>query len=181
MPLLRGRFLFAALYPDTTCLQHIAGSAMTMCCHRNYAYFYHMQKVHLSLTAIQHVGIPVTNLPASEVFYNNLGFENVMQANFTHDGETGTCIMMQQGTIVMELYQLPQKELNATAARKDGHIDHIAFDVPDADTAFAALKAAGYRIIEAAPVYLSFWKKGCKYFNVLGPDGERLEFNEIII
>ena len=24
------------------------------------------------------------------------------------------------------------------------------------------------------------WKNGCKYFNVLGPDGERLEFNQIL-
>ena len=139
-----------------------------------------MQKVNLSLKAIQHVGIPVTNIQASKTFYSNLGFEQAMQANFTHDGETGTCIMMQQGNIVMELYQLPQKELPAIAARKDGHIDHVAFDVADIDATFAILKAAGYHIIEAAPVYLSFWKKGCKYFNILGPDGERLEFNEVL-
>jgi hypothetical protein len=28
------------------------------------------------------------------------------------------------------------------------------------------------------PVYLPFWEKGIKYFNVLGPDGERVEFAE---
>jgi lactoylglutathione lyase len=27
---------------------------------------------------------------------------------------------------------------------------------------------------------LAFWSKGCKYFNILGPDGERLEFNQIL-
>jgi lactoylglutathione lyase len=27
---------------------------------------------------------------------------------------------------------------------------------------------------------LPFWKNGCKYFNITGPDGERLEFNQIL-
>jgi len=139
-----------------------------------------MQKVNLSLNNIQHVGIPVTNLQASESFYSNLGFTNVMQANFVHNNESGTCIMMKQGNIIIELYQMPAKELPAIATRKDGHVDHIAFDVPDINKTFAVLKEAGYNIIEEAPVYLPFWEKGCRYFNMLGPDGERLEFNEIM-
>jgi len=138
------------------------------------------QKVNLSLEKIQHVGIPVTNIIASENFYSNLGFENVMQANFVYENETGTCIMMKQGNIIIELYQMPQKELAAIAARKDGHVDHVAFDVPDIDKTFSVLSTAGFHIIEAVPVQLNFWKKGCKYFNVLGPDNERLEFNQVL-
>lgn len=138
------------------------------------------QKVNLSLDKIQHVGIPVTNIIASENFYSNLSFENVMQANFVYENETGTCIMMKQGNIIIELYQMPQKELAAIAARKDGHVDHVAFDVPDIDQTFSVLSTAGYHIIEAAPVQLNFWKNGCKYFNVLGPDNERLEFNQVL-
>jgi lactoylglutathione lyase len=34
--------------------------------------------------------------------------------------------------------------------------------------------------MEDKPVFLPFWKKGCKYFNILDPDGERLEFNQIL-
>ena len=139
-----------------------------------------MQKVHLSLENIQHIGIPVTDMNASESFYTNLGFENVMQANFIHETETGICVMMRQGTIIIELYQMPQKELAGIAARKDGHVDHVAFDVADIDKTFSILKEAGYHIMEEAPVYLQFWNNGCKYFNILGPDGERLEFNEIL-
>ena len=139
-----------------------------------------MQKVHLSLENIQHIGIPVTDINASESFYTNLGFENVMQANFIHENETGICVMMRQGTIIIELYQMPQKELAGIAARKDGHVDHVAFDVADIDKTFSILKEAGYHIMEEAPVYLQFWNNGCKYFNILGPDGERLEFNEVL-
>jgi len=78
------------------------------------------------------------------------------------------------------LYQMPQKELAAIAARKDGHVDHIAFDVSDIETTFAVLKDGGYNIIESTPVFLQFWKNGCKYFNIIGPDGERLEFNQVL-
>ena len=136
--------------------------------------------VALALDHIQHVGIPVTNIKISEAFYTNLGFENVMQANFMHHNETGICVMMKQGNIVIELYQMPQKELAAVASRKDGHVDHVAFDVADIDKTFAVLKDAGYHIIEEAPVFLQFWKNGCKYFNLTGPDGERLEFNQVL-
>ena len=75
---------------------------------------------------------------------------------------------------------MPQNELDAGAARKDGHVDHVAFDVADLDKTFAIMKDAGYNIIEPAPVFLQFWKNGCKYFNISGPDGERLEFNQIL-
>jgi len=71
-------------------------------------------------------------------------------------------------------------ELAEIAARKDGHIDHIAFDVPDIDAAFKTLQTAGFTIIEDAPVFLHFWKKGCRYFNILGPNNERLEFNQVL-
>ena len=138
------------------------------------------QPVDLSLENIQHVGIPVTNIAVSENFYTNLGFTNVMQANFIHENESGICMMMKQGNIIIELYQMPQKELAGIAARKDGHVDHVAFDVPDIDKTFSILKEAGYRIIEQAPVYLKFWEKGTKFFNILGPDNERLEFNQVL-
>jgi lactoylglutathione lyase len=138
------------------------------------------QAVNLKLTAIQHVGIPVTDIKVSEDFYSKLGFENVMQAKFIHNNEEGICIMMQQGNIMMELYQMPQKELVTIAARKDGHIDHVAFDVDDIDKTFDVLSGAGYQIAEEMPVQLNFWKNGCKYFNIIGPDGERLEFNQVL-
>ena len=132
------------------------------------------------INGLQHVGVPVTDIVVSEAFYNRLGFTNVMQSAFSFEGETGTCIMMKNGAIIIELYQLPPHKMEGISDRSDGHIDHIAFDVDDIDGAFATLKDASFNIIEEAPVFLSFWEKGCKYFNLTGPDGERLEFNQII-
>jgi lactoylglutathione lyase len=52
--------------------------------------------------------------------------------------------------------------------------------VADIDETFATVKEAGFKVVEDAPVFLQFWKNGCRYFNITGPDGERLEFNQIL-
>jgi catechol 2,3-dioxygenase-like lactoylglutathione lyase family enzyme len=133
------------------------------------------------INSLQHVGIPVSNISVSEAFYSRLGFKNVMQSSFMMEGETGTCIMMKNKDVIIELYQLPEKQLKEIKMRKDGNIDHIAFDVDDIDRTFVLLKEASFHIVEERPVLLtSFWSNGCRYFNILGPDGERLEFNQIL-
>jgi catechol 2,3-dioxygenase-like lactoylglutathione lyase family enzyme len=129
---------------------------------------------------LQHVGIPVADVVVSEAFYKSLGFKKAMQSPFQDDGKTGTCVMMKNGAVIMELYQLPDHKLKEIRDRKDGHIDHITFDVNDIDVAYAKLKNRSFHVIEEAPVFLPFWENGCKYFNILGPDGERLEFNQLL-
>lgn len=136
--------------------------------------------MNLNLTRIQHVGIPVADLVGSEAFYNRLGFTNVMSSTFQHEGGEGKVAMMKQGDIIIEIYQMPDVALDEIRARLDGHIDHVAFDVEDIDVTFELLKKEGFNIIEESPVFLAFWHKGCKYFNITGPDGERLEFNQIL-
>jgi lactoylglutathione lyase len=139
-----------------------------------------MEHLPLEIKRIQHVGIPATDIRRSEEFYSRLGFRNVMEAPFGYNEGTGTCIMMERDEMIIELYQFPSKDLDAIRQRRDGHIDHIAFDVSDIDEAFSILKDGGFNVIEEAPVSLRFWKHGCRYFNITGPDGERLEFNQIL-
>ncbi|AYQ31304.1 VOC family protein [Runella sp. SP2] len=136
--------------------------------------------MNLNLSRIQHLGIPVADLVRSEAFYNRLGFTNVMSSTFQHEGGEGKVAMMKQGDIIIEIYQMPDVALDEIRARRDGHIDHVAFDVEDIDATFELLKKEGFNIIEESPVFLAFWHKGCKYFNITGPDGERLEFNQIL-
>ncbi len=134
----------------------------------------------MKLNKIQHIGIPVTDLERSVSFYQRLGFETVMESPFDYQGERGTCVMVKQGDILIELYQFPARFLDAIKSRKDGHVDHIAFDVQDIYLAFSKMKNEGFNPIEEGPVFLPFWKNGCRYFNIFGPDGERLEFNQIL-
>lgn len=134
----------------------------------------------VQFTQIQHVGIPVADLETSKTFYKGLGFKEVMGTTFIHHGDEGKVAMMKRGSVTIEIYQMPEPELTEIKNRKNGHIDHIAFDVKEIDKVYATLKAHNYKIIEPGPVLLPFWENGCKYFNIEGPDGERLEFNEIL-
>lgn len=134
----------------------------------------------LNINGLQHIGIPVSNLKNSELFYEGLGFQNVMTSHFEINGEKGFVSMMKNGTLIIEIYQMPAVELVAIQQRKDGHIDHFALDVDDIELTYTTLVQHGYKVIEPAPVFLNFWNKGCKYFNILGPDGERIEFNQIL-
>jgi len=134
----------------------------------------------VKINGIQHIGIPVTNLEASETFYEKLGFKNIMSSDFIHLGDKGEVKMMSLDSMILEIYQMPESELNEIRQRGNGHIDHIAFDVTDIDQTYQELKEQSFKIIEEAPVFLPFWEKGTKYFNILGPDGERLEFNQIL-
>ena len=134
----------------------------------------------IKINHLQHIGIPVSDIKVSEAFYKRLGFESATSSTFRHNGQEGKMMMMRLKDIIIELYQLPEADLVEIRNRKDGHIDHITFDVSDIDQTYSALKEASFPILEEQPVFLPFWEKGCRYFNILGPDGERLEFNQIL-
>ncbi len=111
--------------------------------------------MNFKLNHIQHIGIPVTDLTGSEEFYNRLGFKNVMTATFNFNGANGNVTLMKYDEMIIDLYQMPAGELQEIGNRKNGHIDHVAFDVYDIDTAFSELKKLSFNIIkEASMVYL---------------------------
>jgi len=127
-----------------------------------------------------HLGVPVTDIDRSREFYSQFGFEEVMYAEIPVEDQAIKASMMDKGGFVLEFYQLLGDDLAEIGTRQDGFIDHIAFDVLDADKAFQEVSAAGLEPLEESPVPLPFWDKGVKYFNVRGPDGEKVEFNERI-
>lgn len=133
-----------------------------------------------NFSGLQHLGIPVTNLDQSVSFYARLGFTRVLSSQVHETAGTIHVAMMKRDNVIVELYQLVGKELEELRSRSDGHIDHIAFDVKDVEKAFEELRVAGFETIEEEPVSLNFWDKGCKYFAIRGPNGEKLEFNQIL-
>lgn len=82
--------------------------------------------------------------------------------------------------MIVELYQIPDKQLAEIKQRKNGQIDNFAIDVADIDLAFDTLKKAGFKILESTPIFLPFWKNGTRFINVKGPSGEAIEFNQIL-
>jgi catechol 2,3-dioxygenase-like lactoylglutathione lyase family enzyme len=129
---------------------------------------------------LQHLGIPVTDLSRTIDFYTRLGFNNIHRNHVDEPGGRVEVAFMEQRGAVIEFYQVTETEREEIRSRKDGHIDHIAFDVEDVDEAYGELKEAGFDMAEPCVKYLAFWKRGCKYFAVRGPDGEKLEFNQVL-
>jgi lactoylglutathione lyase len=137
--------------------------------------------LHGNLQGFQHLGLPVTNLERSKAFYLNFGFVEGMRTDLPGQVEPVQVAMLAKDGFTIELYQLPGPERQEIGTRQDGHIDHIALNVLDIDKAYAEIKAAGLEILESdAPVFLPFWARGVKFFTVRGPDGEKVEFNQIL-
>ena len=66
----------------------------------------------------------------------------------------------------------------AAAARRPGAIDHLALDVDDIESAWEEVRMAGLAPLEDAIQFLPFWENGVRFFNLLGPNGETVEFSQ---
>lgn len=123
------------------------------------------------ITGIQHVGIPTADLDRTMAFYESLGFE---RAGLFHNGEN-RCAFMRFGNLTIETWE--GDPTNPTA----GAINHISLNTTDVEQAFAAAKEQGLDMvndeIQSIP---SFWDKGIRFFNILGPNKETIEFCEIL-
>jgi lactoylglutathione lyase len=133
----------------------------------------------LLIRGIQHLGIPVTRIDRSSLFYQRLGFTVEFSTTLKEtDGNTRVA-MLRNGNLTIELYEQPEERTREVTGRSDGHIDHVALDVMDINAALREIKGMGLPTLEEnAPVFLPFWEKGVKYFTVRGPDGEKVEFNQ---
>ena len=63
---------------------------------------------------------------------------------------------------------------------QSGAIDHIAIDVVDVEAAYRLAQEQGYQIVSNGVEFLPFWQKGVKFFILLGPNQERVEFNQYL-
>ena len=120
------------------------------------------------ITGIQHVGIPTNDIEETIRFYEKLGFEPVYR---TVNG-TEKVAFLQLHNLVIETYQ------NGCATLKSGAIDHIALDVKNIDKVFELAKGLEVEFADTKVMGLPFWKNGVKFFTILGPNKERVEFCE---
>lgn len=120
------------------------------------------------VTGLQHIGIPTENMEKTVEFYSSLGFKT---ASRSPKGEFDICFM-ELGGLVLEFYQCEK------AVRIPGAVDHIALNVTDIEKAYSDAKAAGLNIIENEIMGIPFvWENGVRFFTVLGPNDEKIEFN----
>ncbi len=122
------------------------------------------------ITGVQHIGVPTDDLAASVDFYRTLGFETEYETYNAAADERVT--FMRLKNLVMEIYE------NRRATHRDGAVDHVALDVSRIDSLFAFYKGLGLKMLEDKVSYLPFWEHGIRYFIVVGPNDEKIEFCE---
>ena len=119
-------------------------------------------------TGLQHVGIPTNDIAKTIAFYEALGFRIVHRKD--NWGEDVAFLKM--GDLVLETYQ------NHKAVGISGAIDHIALNVTDVEEARRIADRLKLDVIEEGQ--LPFWENGVKYFTILGPNQEKIEFNQYL-
>ena len=119
-------------------------------------------------TGLQHVGIPTNDIAKTIAFYEALGFRVVHRK----DNQGEDVAFLKMGDLVLETYE------NHKAAGISGAIDHIALNVTDVEEARRIAGDLGLEVIEEGQ--LPFWENGVRYFTVLGPNGEKVEFNQYL-
>ncbi len=119
---------------------------------------------------IQHLGIPVSDIDKTIEFYTSLGFEPVLLTENKAANER--VAFLQLGNLIIEAYG------NKETEKKSGAIDHVALDVKNIDELYAEIVKEGHRIVEEKVMSLPFWENGVKFFTILGPDNEKIEFCE---
>ena len=122
------------------------------------------------VTGIQHIGLPVREMDKTLSFYKELGFE---EAYSTMNGQSRV-VFIKQKNLVIEFYEKDD------ACNEVGVIDHIALDVTNIESTFDIVTSLGYKILDEAIQYLPFWEKGVRFFTILGPNGEKIEFSQML-
>ena len=126
--------------------------------------------IRTKITGIQHVGVPTDDIQKSILFYKGLGFGIVWQTINEQDGTS--VVFIQLGNLIMEVYE------NKQASMKSGAIDHIALNVTDIDAVFSKIKELGYEMLDDNIRFLPFWEYGVRFFTIIGPNKEKIEFCE---
>ena len=120
-----------------------------------------------NVTGIQHLGIPTGDLERTIEFYQGLGFELTWQ-------NPGEVAFLQNGTLVIETYAVEEP------AMKNGAIDHVALNVQDIEAAWSDAQACGYETEDKSINFLPFFDRGVKFFTIIGPNREKVEFNQYL-
>lgn len=120
-----------------------------------------------------HIGLAVNDIESSVRWYIDvLGFELIGSFTAT-DG--APVRFLKSGDIVYEIFQPPG------GAAAPGKIDHFCFESTDIEADYAYCAAQGYTFeeegIQSIP---TFWEKGIRYFKIMSPTGEAVEFCQIL-
>ena len=112
-----------------------------------------------TVTGVQHVGIPTTDLEGTIAYYERLGFECL---GIYPNGED-RCTFLRLNNLTLEVWTMDPTPM------ENGAINHFALDSTDIEASFAEAQKLGLNFAEGSIQHIdTFWSNGIRYFNVLG-------------
>ena len=124
------------------------------------------------ITGLQHIGIPTNDLEATIAFYETFGFQVAFQTVNEAAGERVAFLRL--GDVTVETYE------NKQAALVNGALDHVALNVTDIEEVFRMAKEKRLCMLDEEVQFLPFWEKGVKFFTLMGPNKEKIEFSQYL-
>lgn len=118
-----------------------------------------------------HLGMPPVCYDKTVEFYKDLGFTEEF---FLVCGDGNRIIFLKLKSLLLEIYE------SSSSPGVAGAVDHIAIDVNDIEAVFDQIKAEGYTLLDDHICSMPFWANGEKYFTIQGPNGEKIEFVQIL-
>ena len=130
-----------------------------------------------SILGLAHVGFTVTDIQVSKQFYCDvLGFDLTYEYALAKESGDVKLAFLSCGDCAIELVEPPNSQ-----PRTAGPVDHLSLRVRDIDTVKAALDARGVQFeTETIHHVTDLFPNGSRWIFFRGPDGERLEINEIL-
>lgn len=122
---------------------------------------------------LAHIGLGTNDIEATVKWYMDvLGFELIG----SFQSPAGEPIrFLQSGDIIYEVFQ----PLGGAAA--PGKIDHFSFQSQDIEADYRYCVEKGYTFEQEGIQELpTVWEKGVRYFKIMSPSGEALEFCQIL-
>lgn len=124
------------------------------------------------ITGMQHIGMPTSNMEKTVAFYEMLGFRSAYQTE--NETSNGKVVFLKMGNVIIEAYE------SERTAQKSGAWDHIAFDVTDIEKVFCLAREKKCHILDEEIQFLPFWSKGVRFFTIVGPNQEKVEFSQYL-
>lgn len=113
-----------------------------------------------------HLGLPTRDVEKTIQFYSRLGFEIDWQ------GRPDQSVFLKNGDCVIETYAAEH------TADADGSWDHVALSAPDIEAAYEYVRSLGFEALEGKICELPFYEHGVRYFTIMGPNHEKVEFSQ---
>ena len=124
---------------------------------------------------LHHAGIPVKDMDATIKFYESLGASVYLSKEDMDDNEPIRVVIFEFGGVYIETYE------RKIAAGKEGAIDHLAFQVSNIDEMYRLAKEKCCHLMEECKTEIqptTYWPGSIRWFIIIGPNGEKLEFCE---